>query len=272
MNYYILPKNNNEPIIDGIFTKKNMLVPYISHSLVNYLNKIINNFEKICVSSSIDNKEVEMINKMINTYEFIFSNVPNSLLSVSKIKTESNLFYELTEIFFMCNLNDFFETKNRINTYHFTEYFNSSIQLLHIIRENRSDLNIGSNFDINEINKFNESPKSLLKFDYMFFEFKKEDYKNNTIYFKNIILVLKIILYNQNINGISIIKMDEIIYKVIVDILFILSTLFEKIYIIKPQVSHVKNNERFIVCKNFEMSYELDNLKTRYPRNGVFLF
>jgi len=259
MNYYILPKNNNKPHIFPCFTNKNNLVPHISHSLIIYLNKANENFINIC-NTIKDSKDVDLINKMINTYEFIFTNVPNSLLSVSKMKPDSNLFYELMEIFVICNIQDFFESKSTIHTCHFSPHFNSSIYLLNMIRETQDDFNIGKNFEINEINEFIKSSDYLLKFDFLFFEFKNSDYKNNNIYFKNIILSLIMILQTQNINGIAIIKIDEIIHKVIIDVLFILSTLFEKIYIIKPQVTNIKTNERFIVCKNFEILYDLEDI------------
>jgi len=262
MNYYILPKNNTEPDIFLSFSKKVDLIPYISHSLIIYLNKANDNFINICNSLN-DNTEVELINKMMNTYEFIFTNVPNSLLCVSKMKPESNLFYELMEIFMVCNIHDLFDSANVIQTCHFSPHFNSSIYLLHIIREFQSDFNIGNNFEINEINKFFKSSYSLFKFDFLFFEFKKTDYKNNKHYFKNILLALIIIIQNQNMNGISIIKIDEIIYKLIIDVLFILSTLFENICIIKPQISNIKTNERFIVCKNFKIVYDSKNITAK---------
>ena len=47
---------------------------------------------------------------------------------------------------------------------------------------------------------------------------------------------------------------------------------FEKIYIIKPQVSNVKTNERFIVCKNFEMLYDLENIKKNINEIVMSLF
>jgi hypothetical protein len=36
-----------------------------------------------------------------------------------------------------------------------------------------------------------------------------------------------------------------------VDILFIFSAIFEKVYLIKPAISKITKGERFIVCKNF---------------------
>ena len=46
-----------------------------------------------------------------------------------------------------------------------------------------------------------------------------------------------------------IIKIDNIFYKTIVDILFIFSAIYEKVVIIKPSISKVTKGERYIICK-----------------------
>ena len=76
----------------------------------------------------------------------------------------------------------------------------------------------------------NERMIGLLKCDFLFFEFKKQHYKSMVDYFTNMIYTLDIIMNHQNVGGISIIKVDHLYYKVIVDILYILSGFFEKIH------------------------------------------
>ena len=48
-------------------------------------------------------EDSEYINKIVNPFEFIHTNVPGTILSVSKVKPESSLFFDLMEIF-CCNL------------------------------------------------------------------------------------------------------------------------------------------------------------------------
>ena len=48
--------------------------------------------------------------KIINPYEFIFSKVPYSKFSVSKLKPKSNLFYEFLEITSTLNVFDSYKT------------------------------------------------------------------------------------------------------------------------------------------------------------------
>ena len=79
--------------------KDDPISPYISYSLIYYLNDIYTNLLKL------DNPEtIEYINKIVNPYEFIHTNIPGFTISVSKVKSESNFFFELIEIFQICNI------------------------------------------------------------------------------------------------------------------------------------------------------------------------
>ena len=70
-------------------------------------------------------------------------------------------------------------------------------------------------------------------------------------YIKNILLTFYIIIKFQSNNGSCIIKLDNIFYKIIVDVIFILSAVYDKVYLIKPSLSNISKGERFLVCKNF---------------------
>ena len=93
----------------------------------------------------------------------------------------------------------------------------------------------------------------LTKIDLFIFEFKEADYTNTKQYIKNMILVLYIIVNNQSNYVTSIIKIDNIFYKSIVDILFIFSAIFEKVFLIKPSISKITKGERFIISKNLNI-------------------
>jgi hypothetical protein len=54
----------------------------------------------------------------------------------------------------------------------------------------------------------------------------------------------------QSNNGISIIKLDGIFYKIIIDVIFIFTAIYEKVYLIKPSISNITKGERYIVCKH----------------------
>ena len=64
------------------------------------------------------------------------------------------------------------------------------------------------------------------------------------------ILIFMIITKYQSNQGTCIIKIDNIFYKAIIDILFLLSSFYDKIVLVKPIISNVTKGERYIVCKS----------------------
>jgi hypothetical protein len=122
-----------------------------------------------------------------------------------------------------------------------------------MLREDNDDTIIDIEFDYKTVYKqFIETPL-VIKIDLFIFEFKETDYIDTNKYIKNMILVLYIIVNNQSNFGTSIIKIDNIFYKSIVDILFIFSAIFEKVFLIKPSISKITKGERFIICKNMNI-------------------
>jgi len=104
MNYYTLPKINNKITI----TENNIaseIKTYISKTLINYYNELNNEINILCKDNNIDYYEII---KIINPHEYIFSKVPGSNFSVSKLKPKSIMFYDLLEIFQTLKLLDFF--------------------------------------------------------------------------------------------------------------------------------------------------------------------
>jgi hypothetical protein len=241
MSYYILPKNNNSININPTITDVSLSYPYISHSLYNYYNDI----KEQIMDLSLKEQDISfnIYERMVNPYEFIFSKVPGSKYSVSKLKPATNLFYDFLEISTTLNIFEFFKHKT-INTLHITKNHIDSIECFEMIRENYVD-NIFYTENTNDhfIKSLNNN-----SFDFLFFELQ-----NNTtqLYIKSFIDCITIILNFQNKNGISVIKIDNMFYKPIVDLLYLLASLFEKIYIIKPNTSNVTTFDKYIVCKNF---------------------
>jgi hypothetical protein len=88
------------------------ITPYISQSLVNYLTKAtisLNNllaFDTTCT--------FKFLNQLINPYEYLFSNVPNSNLSICKMKPSSKIYYDILEIYNTLKLSECLPEKNII--------------------------------------------------------------------------------------------------------------------------------------------------------------
>jgi len=263
MNYYIIPKNNFNIQINPLI-KPDVISPFISYSLIYFLNNIytqllnIDEF-KIDDSSSSNSSSkcestIEYINRIINPFEFIHTNVPGSSLSVSKVKPSSNLFFELMEVFQLCNITDILSVKKQINIAHLTSNNSSTIDLLNMLREDNDDSIIDIEFDYKTIYKSFIETRVDVKVDLFIFEFKEEDYIDTKQYINNMLLVLYIIVNNQSNMGTSVIKIDNIFYKSIVDILFIFSAIFDKVFLIKPSISKVTKGDRFIICKNMDIN------------------
>ena len=47
-------------------------------------------------------------------------------------------------------------------------------------------------------------------------------------------------------------KIFDIFTQATIDLLYLLSLLYEKVYIIKPNTSRIANSEKYVVCKKFK--------------------
>jgi hypothetical protein len=259
MSHYILPKNNSNIKI-FLSLNNDPITPDISYSLIYHLNDVYNNLLKLQeeMNEKNNNNEsnvitIEYINKIVNPFEFIHTNVPGTIISVSKVKPESSFFFDLMEIFQICNITDILAVKNKIIVANFTSNYTSCNYLLNMIREDNDDIIMNDLFEYNILcNKYVKNTVKL-KIDLLVFEFKDEDYTNPNQYIKNILLALYIISKYQSSKGTCIIKLDSIFYKVIVEMLLILTHIYDKVYLIKPSISKITRGDRYIVCKKFDI-------------------
>lgn len=291
MSYYILPKKNIDFDIQVTYSVNNKIIePIVSFSLFYYLSqaklqvcnivreetesRIIRKHEMVVQGPRYRTKEkekekentditLEFLNKILNPYEFIFSYVPQSILSVSKLRPYSNIFYIFMEIIQMFNLLDFFEDKN-INTIHYGPNSPAVVECLDMLREDSNDVNW--KYPNVQGNKWttkdslaplqNLGPLQNSNVSFLSYELHESDYKNNNKYFMGVINILCNIICNQSMNGVAIIKLHNIFYKPIIDVLFMLTSMYEKIYIIKPNNTNMFDSERYIICKNFILNQQ----------------
>jgi hypothetical protein len=250
MSYYILPKIPNIISIE-ICMQKEALNPYISHSLDYYYNDTIKLIDRLCKNETDPVcSNIEELSKIVNPYEYIFSKVTGSKFSVSKIKPFSNIFYDFLEISHTLNMFDLYNDTD-ILSLHFGENCGSSIECINMIREENNDTNLGFNSVdecIADNNKFND-------IHFLFYEHYSE--KNKIIGLINFLIKL---LQKQKSGGSCIIKIDNLFYKPMVDIVYLLSSLYDKLYVIKPNTSPITSCEKYIVCKYFTCNYEKINL------------
>ena len=72
----------------------------------------------------------------------------------------------------------------------------------------------------------------------------------------------------QKKGGTFIIKLFDIFTSATIDLVYILSTLYDRTYIVKPHTSRAANSERYMVCKNFRLDNSYDllvKLSTFFP-------
>jgi hypothetical protein len=265
MSYYILPKINSTINVNPIDSSTNILNSYVSHSLFNYYNEITHQIKNICLNDFDNSFNIfdELI-KIVNPYEYIFSNVPGSKFSISKLKPQSNIFYDFLETCIILNVFDSFKSNN-LKTLHLTPNSSDTIECFEMIREKFND-------EIVCYDEINDDTIKLLgdnKFDFIFCEAKTGDLQE---YIISLIKIVLIILRNQEKEGICIIKISHIFHKPVLDILYILASLYDKIYVLKTNSSNITSFDKFIVCKNFIVSEKkFKQLRFNYFKLIIFL-
>ena len=247
MSYYILPKINSQLVIQPSITSTNEIKPYISHSLLQYVKTIENQINNLIINS--DDLSLNEIVNCVNNYEYIFSKIPGSKYSVSKLKPSSNLFYDFLEICNSLNLFDPYENVT-LNSLHISKNISDTIECFEMLRENYND-------KITSYHSFDDAENSDAKFDFLIFEQSFVNLNNYFIFLKH---CLTTILKCQMKNGCCVIKIDNLFYKPVIDFVYFLSSLYDKVYILKPNSSNITTNEKYIICKNYQCKTDFCNI------------
>lgn len=283
MTNFILPKILYIPDIykNFILTENPNFEICCNKTLYDYLNKIKSHINHIPLLW-------DKYKKYSNTYEFIHTIIPNYNHSICKLKPISRSFYKMIEI---GNIFSLFEElpNHKCVTFHLAEGPGGFIEALANHRNNKNDLYHGMTL-ISEgnhsipgwfkshklIEKFNiiiegglNGNGDLLEANNLLHCYNK--YKNScdlvtadggfdfTIDFnKQEFLSLKLIYAQcayafscQKYGGNFLIKMFDTFTHASIDIIYILSCLYEKVYFYKPQTSRSGNSEKYLICKNF---------------------
>jgi hypothetical protein len=269
MSYYIIPKIKNWVNVNPKYSYTEFSKPYISASLYYYYNELrqqiqthLKTIDKDLQNLSYSN--YEDVTRIVNPYEYIFSKVPGSKFSVSKLKPKTNLFYDFLEVSNTLNVFDSYKNKP-IKTLHITHNNHDSIECFEMLRENYSD----EIFCYDEINDSIITQIGENHFDFLFFE---ANTNSSHDYIISMIQFAMIILRNQSAEGSCIIKIDNLFQKSVVDVLYLLASLYEKVYILKPNSNNITTFDKYIVCKNFQYSESKARyLKLNYYRLLIFL-
>lgn len=279
MSYFLLPRIYNKYICQNINVRfQEQSDNYINDSISKYLKQLKGQIE-------LNIEDWEKFKKMTNAYEYIHTNVPHSCYSVSLLKPISRSFFKLVEIYNLLDIN----FPNNIKSFHLAEGPGGFIEGIKYIRNNKKDIYYGmtlissnnvsvpgwkkaqkliqtSNIKIivgadksgdlyNPINLEYCRDKFYHSMDFITgdggFDFSIDYNKQEELALRLIFSQVAFAITMQKYGGVFILKMFDIFLKPSIDILFILSSLYEKVLIIKPKTSRIANSERYIVCKNF---------------------
>ena len=281
MSYYLLPRNHNL-IYKSLecVENKTTIKPVVSFSLADYLYDI----KKKISEKGID---WDTYKKYTNPYEYIHSIVPGKKKSVSKYKPLSRSYFKMLEILRTFEFN--FATN--INTFHLAEGPGGFIEAMVSYRKSTQDKYIGitllddkedptipswkksESFLKNNSNVFIEKGRdktgdilSLNNFLYckekysssmdfitgdggfdFSIDFNKQEISISKLLFAQVIYAIVL----QKKNGSFVLKLFDCFMQHTIDILYLLSSFYSKVYIMKPNSSRFANSEKYIICKGF---------------------
>ena len=288
MSYFLLSHSNSCLNTEKIKIKTKLssnekMQNQISKSLAIYLEVLKKQIDKYSINWDI-------YKKYTNQYEYIHTVIPQTKQSVSKLKPLSRSFYKLIEIYGLLYLND--EFTESIKTFHFAEGPGGFIEAIDYIRCNNNDtyhgmtlvddsnhnipgwkkskfilsklenVNLekgisdnGNLFDINNLwdiyERYNGSINLVTAdggFDFSI-DFNKQEILSTKLIFCELCFAVAV----QKKGGSFILKIFDIFLQSTIDILHILSHLYERVYICKPHTSRPANSEKYVVCKGFKI-------------------
>lgn len=292
MTYYLLPRTSFllHKNIDYISSDDPPNV-MISDSLSNYLYDIKEKIDKYGI-------DWDTFKKYTNPYEYIHSIPPYRKKSVSRYKPLSRSYFKMLE---MLNIFNVEFGKNPIQTFHLAEGPGGFIEAIRNVRNCPDDKYIGMTIldDQNDPNipawkksdtflKNNpniiietgaDNTGNILHLDN--FAYCKEkysssmnlitadggfdfssDFNNQELSITNLLFAqIAFAIIMQKKDGTFILKLFDIFMEHTVGLLYLLSSLYEKVYITKPQTSRYANSEKYLVCKGFIYS----NNSSLYP-------
>jgi len=259
----------------------------------SYINKTLSiclNKSKGLIGSK--QPEWDKFKKYTNPYEYIHTNIPSTKYPICKLKPLSRSFYKMIELCKTMQLIEALPV-DACKTFHFAEGPGGFIEAVVHLRNNLSDVYVGMTLindqdhgvpGWNKSNLFLENNPSviidrgiskdgdILNAENLLdcldrhnnscdlvtadggFDFTTNFNHQETVSLKLIFAQMAFALACQKKSGSFILKMFDTFTEASVDILYILSCVYEEVHFIKPYTSRLANSEKYIVCKNFRIA------------------
>ena len=256
------------------------MLPYMSYSFNHYLTEI-----KDKISEFGDDWNI--YKKYTNPYEYIHTN--SFKTSVCKYKPISRAYFKMVEIINMFNF-QILQTRAPIQMFALAEGPGGFIEAILNYRNNEDDRYYGitiedpcdnevpgwkktTNFLKNHPNVFVEKGAdgtgnilNIDNFRHVISEYRSQldfvtgdggfdfssDFNNQEVNVTNLLFAqIAYAVCIQKIGGCFVLKCFDCFHKSTAELIFLLSTMYEKVHIVKPNTSRYANSERYLVCINF---------------------
>lgn len=289
MSVFLLPtvaqKHNLSDLLSVKTTTKKKGDVKINKTLSSYLNMVKCQIDK-------NNIDWDRYKKYTNPYEFIHTIVPCSKQSICQLKPLSRSFYKMIEICNLLHILEDLPT-SACKTFHLAEGPGGFIEAMVEMRKNPYDVYYGmtllneNDYSIPGWRKskgfLHKNPNVIIEtgadetgnlmsaenLRYCFmkykgsmslitgdggFDFSTDFNQQETISNKLIFCQMAFAVAMQKHMGNFIIKFFDTFTQASIDILYILSNLYNKVYFVKPCTSRYGNSEKYIVCKGFRLT------------------
>jgi hypothetical protein len=251
----MLPKNINDIIINPFLydeirshENKESNKTYMSYSLTHYCDVLKQQIEHLY---TIQNKkeyiknedEISMLCNITNSHSYIYEPIAGKDITISNLDIKNYLFYDVLELLFYLNIKDCITYTNITHIGYFTNHFLDLKECFYMYINHPSTCYSNEYIIHNHLFSVNNKYISSENFDLGFFQIMNG--------LRDLFIILLIIMKQQTHKGNTIIHINNINNRIIVDLIYLLSSLYEKVYICKPSTSNLLNNNKYIVCKSF---------------------
>ena len=270
-------------LLEFEFSESKSTEPIINKTLMQYLTRM---------KSSIDDRQNDWdkYKKYTNPYEYIHTTVPSSNQSVCKLNPLSRSYYKMVEIYGLFDFDSVLPLK--CNTFHLAEGPGGFIEALCVLRKNTNDNYKGMTL-INDkqcVPGWKKSSAFLSKHKNVTLEYGIEgngdimssdnlrwcfdkyrgsmdfvtgdggfdfsvDFNHQESRGANLIFCqIAFAVATQKYGGSFVLKLFDTFTQATVQMIFLLSILYENVYFVKPKTSRCANSEKYIVCKGFRLN------------------
>ena len=287
MSYFLLPSIPYNELISTLVEQKynegkNSIV--INKTLSHYLSKI---------KGQIDSRQTEWdkYKKYTNPYEYIHTVIPGSKYSICKTKPLSRSYFKMIEICKSLRLLD--DLPDNCKSYHLAEGPGGFIEAIANMRENMNDKYYGITLvddDDQSVPGWKKSQTFLKKHSNVIiekglsgtgdlmdpenlrdmyqrhhnscdivtadggFDFTTDFNHQELVSLKLILSQIAFAIACQKKGGSFFIKMFDTFTPASIDMLYLLTMLYDQVYYCKPHTSRYANSEKYIICKGFRLT------------------